>query len=107
MDMKIESEYLEKMFSVMAKVARISVSSLRRKGRDNAPTMYARTILCRRLLSEGFSMQELCRYMNRPSLRECIVNERYALMHGNRTCLVFNEIEKEFEKKWEECCGER
>lgn len=52
-------------------------------------------------------MQELCRYMNRPSLRECIVNKRYEVMHGNRTYLVFNEIEKEFEKKWGECCGER
>lgn len=105
--MKIEIEYLERMFSVMAEVAMISVSSLRSKGRDHQPTMYARTILCRRLLSEGFSMQELCRYMNRPSLRECVVNKRYEIMHGNRTYLVFNEIEKEFEKKWGECCGER
>lgn len=101
-----KDEYLERCIVLVSGVAGIKPSLLRKKGRDLQRTMYARTILCRRLLGEGYSMDELCRYMNRPSLRKCLVYKRYEEMHGNRTHVYFNIIEKEFEKKMSEMLGE-
>lgn len=89
----------ESMIEVLTEFSGADEMNFTKKGRDNEIMYYARTILCHYMLESGYTMGYIRHWMNKPSFRASIAEERYSTMHGSITYPVFNEMEKVFREK--------